>query len=134
MAELKTKLTGQPVTTYLSQIIDETRNSDCIQICKLMESVTKSPAKMWGNAIVGFGEYSFNYKNGKTANWFLMGFSPRKQNISLYISGCYAERNKDVLARLGKYKTSKSCLYIKSLDDINIDVLKELCEDSLKHL
>lgn len=134
MAELKTKLTDQSVSDYLNLISDETTRKDCFEICKIMEEVTQSPAKMWGTAIVGVGDYRYTYKTGKSGDWFMMGFSPRKQNISLYILGCNAESKQQLLSRFGKHKTGKGCIYVKTLSDINVGVLKELCELSYKNL
>lgn len=134
MAELKTKLTDQSVADYLSKITDETIRKDCFEICKIMEEVTQAPAKMWGTAIVGVGDYRYTYKSGKMGDWFMMGFSPRKQNISLYILGCDAANKAQLLARFGKHKTGKGCIYVKTLTDINVDVLKELCELSYQNL
>jgi hypothetical protein len=134
MAELKTKLTDQSVSAYLDQIADETIRKDCIKICQIMEDVTKSGAKMWRSAIVGVGDYLYKYENGRTNNWFMMGFSPRKQNISLYILGCDAENKAAILSRFGKHKTGKGCIYVKTLADINLEVLRELCELSYQNL
>lgn len=134
MAELKTQRTTQTVQDYLAQITDETRRNDCMTICKLMEEVVGQKAAMWGPAIVGVGDYLYKYDNGRTNDWFMMGFSPRKQNISLYILGCKAETKSALLAKFGKYKMAKSCIYVNKLSDINIDVLKALCEESYNNL
>lgn len=134
MAELKTKATEQSVQDYLMQIEDETTRSDCQTICKLMEEVTQAPAKMWGPAIVGVGDYKYLYENGRTNDWFMMGFAPRKANISLYILGCKAEDKKELLTRFGKHKASKGCIYVKKLADIDINVLKEMCVMSYQNL
>ncbi len=134
MAELKTKLTEQPVAEYLSQIADETMRNDCFKICQMMEEIGKSPARMWGTSIVGIGNYTYSYKSGKTGEWFMMGFSPRKQNISLYIMGCDGENKQELLSRFGKHTAGKGCVYIKTIADINVDVLKEMCEVSYQKL
>jgi hypothetical protein len=134
MAELKTKSTSQSVASYLDQITDETTRKDCLAICKLMEEITKSPANMWGPSIVGVGNYNYKYESGRTLDWFIMGFSPRKANISLYILGCEAKEREQILPRLGKHKTGKGCIYVKTLSDINMDVLRELCEVSYRNL
>lgn len=130
MAELKTQQTNQPVADFLNSIEDEITRKDCFEICKIMEEVTKSPAKMWGTSIIGTGYKLVTYSNGKTLDWFNMGFSPRKANISLYILGCNGEKKAELLSRLGKHKTGKGCIYVKTLSDINLDVLKEMCEVS----
>lgn len=134
MAELKTKLNDKPVAEFLHQIIDDTTRNDCFQICKIMEETTQSSAKMWGDSIIGTGSYTYSYKTGKTAEWFMMGFSPRKQNISLYILGLGGENKQELLSRLGKHKASKGCVYIKNLAQINIEVLKEMCKLSYQNL
>ncbi|KQC02333.1 DUF1801 domain-containing protein [Pedobacter sp. Hv1] len=134
MAELKTKATEQFVQDYLMQIEDETTRQDCQTICKLMEEVTQASAKMWGPAIVGVGDYKYLYESGRTNDWFMMGFSPRKANISLYILGCDADDKKELLTRFGKHKASKGCIYVKKLADIDINVLKELCIMSYEKL
>lgn len=134
MAELKTKVTEQSVSDYLLQITDETTRKDCQTICQLMEDVTKAKAKMWGTAIVGVGDYTYSYSTGRTGEWFMVGFAPRKTNISLYIMGCSADERADILSRLGKHKTGKGCIYIKNLKDINVDVLREMCEISYRNL
>jgi len=134
MAELKTKATNYPVANYLLQIPDQTTCEACLTICKIMEEVTQSTAKMWGNAIIGVGDYQYQYANGKSNDWFMMGFSPRKANISLYILGCEGTEKHEILTRLGKHKTGKGCVYIKSLTDINVDVLREMCEISYRNL
>ncbi len=134
MAELKTQKTNQPVADFLNQIEDKTTREDCFEICRMMEHVTNEPAIMWGTSIVGTGHKLVTYSTGKTLDWFNMGFSPRKANISLYILGCSGDEKAALLARIGKHKTGKGCIYIKSLSDINFDVLKELCELSYLHV
>jgi len=134
MPELKTKVIAQSVQDYLSQIPDETTRKDCEAICKLMEDVTRSPAKMWGSAIVGVGDYRYSYKSGLSNDWFMMGFSPRKANISLYILGCEGKEKEEMLSRFGKHKTGKGCVYVKKLSDVNFDVLREMCETSYQRL
>lgn len=134
MAELKTKITEQPVQEYLMQIADETKRQDCLKICTLMESITNAPSKMWGTDIIGTGDYRYYYKSGKSGDWFMMGFSPRKTNISLYLFGCNLVEQQALLASLGKHKTGKGCIYIKTLADIDFDVLKTLCEISYQRL
>ena len=118
MAELKTKATENSVQDYLMQITNEVTRKDCQQICKIMEEISKSKGKMWG----------------RTGDWFMMGFSPRKANTSLYIMGCDGNVKKEILSRLGKHKVGKGCVYIKTLADINIEVLKEMCEISYQNL
>jgi hypothetical protein len=122
MAELKTKKTTVPVKDFLSSI-PEDRQKDCKIISKLMSDATGAKPKMWGPSIVGFGDYLYTYPDGRTMDWFTMGFSPRKQALTLYIR--YGTTN-ELLKKLGKYKTGKWCLYIKKLEDVDMDVLKKM--------
>jgi hypothetical protein len=98
-----------------------------------MKDLTKEQPKMWGDSMVGFGSYHYKYESGREGDYFLTGFSPRKQNLTLYIITGF-EDQREQLAKLGKHKTSKSCLYIKTLDDIDIKVLKKIISDSLKKM
>ena len=98
-----------------------------------MKEVTGEEPKMWGDSIVGFGLYHYKYSNGKDTSWFLAGFSPRKQNLTLYIMSGFDQYD-DLLSRLGKHSTGKSCLYIKKIEDVDLDVLKELVKQSITHL
>lgn len=127
MAEIKTRPTDKSVADFLMLIPDPIKRADCFTLCQIMEETAHAKAKMWGDAIIGFNVYDQVYKDGHTMEWPLIGFSPRKQNISLYILGAAGEKRADILSRLGKHKTGKVCVYIKTLTDINIDVLKELC-------
>jgi hypothetical protein len=130
MAELKTKQTDRGVEEFLNEISDEKTRNDCYTVLKLMQKVTGEKPKMWGSSIVGFGNYHYKYESGREGDWFLVGFSPRKQNLTLYLM--YGlERLENLLKKLGKYKTGKSCLYIKSLADIDQSVLKELIKQSV---
>ena len=128
MAEAKTKLTGVSPATFINTI-DERRRSDCRELIALMRDVTGQPAKMWG-AIVGFDSYRVKYANGKEADWPLTGFSPRKQDLVLYLGP--GIENKQLLAKLGKHKTGKGCLYLKRLDDVDRSVLRALIEASVR--
>jgi hypothetical protein len=129
MAELKTKVTKASVEKFLQGIKDERKREDCFQLLKIMKKATKSEPKMWGPAIVGFGDYHYTYASGREGDWFLAGFSPRAQNLTLYLMGGL---DNSTLKRLGKYKTGKSCLYINKLEDIDIKVLNELITDAVK--
>ena len=133
MAELKTKLTETSVEDFLNTVADEKKRKDCFEIVKLMESVTKAKAKMWGTAIIGFGNHLLKYESGRELDWFYVGFSPRKQNIVLYINAGNAE-NKEQLKQLGKHKLSGSCLHINQLEDINTSVLKEMIKTTVDNL
>ena len=125
MAELKTKKTELSVDTFLDQISEDQKRSDSFSIRKLMENATKAEAKMWGSSIIGFGDRSLKYPSGRELDWFVMGFSPRKQNFALYVSGAVSKQT-ELLKKLGKHKTGKGCLYINKLSDINIEVLNEI--------
>jgi hypothetical protein len=132
MAELKTKQNDQNVEEFLNQIADEKRRQDCFIILELMKRVTKSEPKMWGSSIIGFGSYQYKYESGQKGNWFLTGFSPRKQNLTLYIMAGF-DRYDELMNKLGKYKTGKSCLYIKKIEDIDLPTLSELVKQSVEH-
>jgi Domain of unknown function (DU1801) len=131
MAELKTKATGASVADFLAGVKDEQRRNDCLTVAKLMQQVTKAEPKMWGSSIVGFGDYRYSYASGRELDWFLVGFSPRKEALTLYLmpgSAAFA----DSLKNLGKYKTGKGCLYIKHLEDVDQQSLKTLVQESVK--
>ncbi|MCI0517032.1 MAG: DUF1801 domain-containing protein [Woeseiaceae bacterium] len=133
MAELKTKKTDASVKAFLGTIADPKKRSDCEAVCRMMRAATGSPARMWGTSIIGFGSYEYRYDSGRSGSWMLCGVAPRKQNLTIYImSGFskFAARMK----RLGKYKTGKSCLYVKSLEDIDRKELQALIEDSVKYM
>jgi hypothetical protein len=129
MAELKTKVTKASVGKFLDGIKDEKKREDCYHLVKIMKKATKSEPKMWGPAIVGFGDYHYVYESGREGDWFLAGFSPRVQNLTLYMMGGF---DSETLKRLGKYKTGKGCLYINKLEDVDLKVLNELITKSLK--
>jgi hypothetical protein len=132
-AELKTKQTDQDVKAFLNGISDEKRRKDCLTIADLMEKATKTKPKMWGSSIVGFGSYHYKYESGREGDWFLTGFSPRKENLTLYIMAGFS-RYDALLKQLGKTKTGKSCLYIKKLEDVDLGKLKQLIEASVAHM
>jgi len=131
MAELKTKKNDASVEDFLNTIKDEQIRADCFEISKLMSQVTKAEPKMWGSSIIGFGQYHYKYASGRENDWMLVGFSPRKQNITLYIMAGF-DRYDELLAQLGKFTTGKSCLYIKKLADVDKKVLKKLVTESVK--
>lgn len=133
MAELKTRPNNQSVQKFLSQITDDQTYEDCLTLIKIMKQATKEEPKMWGPSIVGFGSYHFKYESGREGDWFLIGFSPRKQNLTLYIMAGF-ERYDALMKRLGTYKTGKSCLYLKRLADVDIAVLKTLVQESVQHM
>ncbi len=133
MAELKTKPTTVSVSDFLEGVDDEERRRDCITVAKIMKKATGSDPKMWGPSIVGFGDHHYKYESGRELDWFLTGFSPRKRELTLYIMPGF-DRYDDLMAKLGKYKTGKSCLYIKRLADIDLKVLQTLVETSVRHM
>jgi hypothetical protein len=125
MAENKTKPTKDSVIAYLNNIEDQQVRDDCFVILDLMQKVSNCEPLMWGSAIIGFGVRHYVYESGREGDTVALGFSPRKQNISIYLTG--GVRNiEDELSKLGKYKTGKGCLYIKSLSDVNTEVLREI--------
>ena len=131
MAELKTKRNDRSVNAFLNGITDAKKRRDARAISALMQKITKAKPKMWGASIVGFGSYHYKYASGREGDWFVTGFSPRKQNLTLYIMGGF-ERNATLMKKLGKYKTAKACLYINSLSDIDVPTLKQLIQQSVK--
>lgn len=131
MAEIKTQVTRASVDKFLQQIRDERQREDCYAIRKMMKKVTKADPKMWGTSIIGFGDYHYLYESGREGDWFLTGFSPRAQNLTLYMMGGF---DGELLKKLGKYKTGKGCLYIKKLEDIDQKVLSELISKSIRNL
>jgi len=133
MAELKTKPGKQSVKAFVDGIEDEQKRKDCRVLQKLMRELTGEKAKIWGDSILGFGTYHYKYKSGREGDWMLTGFSPRKQNLTVYIMPGFS-RYESQLEKLGKHKTSKSCLYIKRLSDIDLDVLSEIISQSVKHM
>ena len=125
MAELKTKKTELSVEAFLKKIAEEQRRKDAFTILSLMEKATKAKAKMWGTAIIGFGDRHLKYDSGRELDWFVMGFSPRKQNFALYIFGAI-EKQQALLKKLGKFNTGKGCLYIVKLEEVDLKVLNEI--------
>ena len=133
MAELKTKLNDNSVIDFLDKVEDADKRRDSFEILKLMRQITGAEPKMWGDSIVGFGSYHYRYKSGREGDWMLTGFSPRKQNISVYIM-CGFQHVEDQMKKLGKHKTGASCLYIKRLSDVDLNVLSEIINESIKQL
>jgi hypothetical protein len=131
VAELKTKVNDASVTDFLNTIEDESKRKDCFEILKLMKQVTKQEPKMWGSSIVGFGNAHYKYESGREGDWFTIGFSPRKQNLTLYVMGSFNPHT-DLLKKLGKHKTGGGCLYVNKLKDVDTKVLKELIKQSVK--
>jgi len=133
MSELKTKKTKASVTEFLNGIDDKQKRADCKAIAKIMRDATGKRAKMWGSAIVGYDSYDYVYKSGRSGTWMATGFSPRAQNISIYIMPGF-KKFAPLMKKLGKYKAGKSCLYIKKLADIDQKILARLVRDSVKEI
>jgi hypothetical protein len=133
MAEPKTKPTKASVEKFLNQVPDDTRREDCFKVAKMMEEITGYKPQMWGPSIVGFGTYRYKYESGREGDWPITGFSPRKQDLTLYIMPGFAE-HRDLMEQLGKHRTGKSCLYIKRLSDVHVPTLKKLIRESVKRM
>jgi len=133
MAELKTKSNDGDVSAFLNAVQDEQKRKDSFVILEKMKKITKAEPKMWGTNIIGFGTYHYKYDSGREGDWFLTGFSPRKQNLTLYIMSGFDRKEED-LARLGKHKSGKGCLYIKKLSDIDSAILDKLITGSVEDL
>lgn len=134
MAEIKTKKNEASVDAFLQTVKEEGKRSDCEIILKMMKQVSKQEPKMWGTSIVGFGSYHYKSERSKQeGDWFITGFSPRKQNLTIYIMPGI-DYYKDLVKQLGKCKTSVSCLYINKLADVDITVLKQLITTAYKRM
>ena len=133
MPENKTVPTNQSVEQFLDAITDERKRQDSLTILELMRQVTGMEPKMWGSSIVGFGSYHYKYPSGREGDTILAGFSPRKQNLTVYNMGGFEQYN-DLLKKLGKHTIGGGCLYIKRLDDVDLSTLKSLIEESVKHI
>jgi hypothetical protein len=133
VAELKTKQTAADVASFLGAIEHPGKRADALAVAALMEAVSGEPARMWGSSIVGFGRYDYRYESGHSGTAMRVGFSPRKQKLVLYIMGGFP-RHAELMERLGKYKTGKSCLYLNKLADVDQDVLRELVAASWAYM
>lgn len=133
MAEPKTKPTKASVDKFIDAQEKESVRDDCRTIMKIMQEISGEPPVMWGTSIVGFGTYHYVYASGQEGDWPLLAFSPRKQNLTIYLMSGF-DGKKDLLAKLGKCKTAKSCLYVKSLEDLHMPTLKKLISDSYKYM
>jgi hypothetical protein len=133
MTENKTIPNDQDVEQFLNSIADERKRKDSFTILELMKQVTGMEPRMWGSSIVGFGSYHYKYASGREGDTIIAGFSPRKQNLTIYNMGGF-ERDDDLFKKLGKHTTGKGCLYIKRLDDVDLPTLKSLIEESFKHI
>ncbi|MGZ3871841.1 MAG: DUF1801 domain-containing protein [Mucilaginibacter sp.] len=133
MAELKTKPTATSVAAFLDKAADPKVRADCDVIISLMEKITGEKPKMWGPGIVGFGSYHYKYESGREGDMCITGFSPRKPAITLYVMAG-AEGQAALLEKLGKYKVSKGCLYIKKLADVDLQVLENIIANGVQHI
>ena len=133
MAELKTKPSNRSVARFLASIDDETVRQDCRTLVKIMGQATHGRPTMWGKSIVGFGTYRYTYASGRSGEWFLTGFAPRKRELTLYIGSGF-EGYGTLMKGLGKVKTGKGCLYLKSLDDIHLPALRKLIGQSTRRI
>ncbi|OEK01504.1 hypothetical protein BFP97_08205 [Roseivirga sp. 4D4] len=135
MAKAKNKTTENDasVEDFLASVKDEQKKADCLELKSMMERITNTPAKMWGTSIVGFDQYHYKYDSGREGDFMKVGFSPRAQNVTVYIMPGF-ERYPELMENLGKHKTGKSCLYIKKLDDVDRDVLEELVQGSYDYM
>lgn len=133
MAELKTRPTGASVTRFIAGLADERARRDCAALVKIMKDATGSAPRMWGAGIVGFGSYRYVYAGGKEAEWPLTGFSPRRQNLTLYVMPGFG-RYDALMKKLGPHKTGKSCLYVKTLDGLHLPTLRSLVVKSVKDM
>jgi len=138
MTENKTKPTSQSVQAFIDTIEDERKRADSITLVEIMREISGHEPQMWGTSIIGFGSYHYKYASGREGDSMLIGFSPRKAAITLYLMGMYmynddAERD-GLFVRLGKHKMGKGCLYIKRLDDVDIDALKTIIQRALEQL
>ncbi len=132
MTANKTVPTGKSVTEFLDGITDPHKKADAYQLMEVMKQITGEDPVMWGPSIIGYGSYHYRYESGREGDMLLTGFSPRTQDFSLYV-GASSERNKPLLAKLGKHRKGKTCLYIKRLSEVDIGVLKRIIKGSYEH-
>ena len=133
MSENKTKPTNVSVDEFLAAVENDRRRNDAVTVCKLMQEVTGEEPVMWGPTMVGFGAYHYKYASGREGDWFLVGFAPRKANLVVYIMSGF-KGHAALMKKLGEHKTGSSCLYINKLDDIDMDILRELVRRSVEHV
>ena len=133
MSDLKTRPTASSVDGFIDAVEDEHKRADCRVVAQLMAEITGAEGVMWGSSIVGFGSYHYRYASGREGDFFEAGFSPRKRALTIYVMAGFAEYE-DLLARLGKHSTGKSCLYVRRLDDIDLDVLREMLIRSVAYI
>lgn len=133
MSDVKTKVNDASVEEFLNAVAHPVKKADSFILLEMMTEATGVAPKMWGGSIVGFDSYHYVYASGREGDWPIVGFSPRKQNISLYIMPGFVNFD-PLLKKLGKHKTSKACLYINKLADVDLDILKELIQQSVDYM
>jgi hypothetical protein len=133
MAQNKTTENDLSVPAFLNTVEDVIKRTDCFNLSDIIAEATGFKAKMWGNAIVGFGSYHYKYESGREGDAPLVGFSPRKDAIALYLSSQFKDRE-ELLSKFGKHKTAKACVYVKKLNDIDVAVLKEMVSNSVERI
>ncbi|MCR9138862.1 MAG: DUF1801 domain-containing protein [Alphaproteobacteria bacterium] len=133
MSDLKTKANDADVGQFLAKVPDAQKRADSDTLMRLMKKVTGEDARMWGGSIIGFGSYHYKYKSGRSGNWMTTGFSPRKAALTVYIMQGFSEHD-DLMQKLGRYKTGRSCLYIKRLSDVDLSILEQLIERSYRYI
>ena len=129
-AELKTRATAASVNEFIDAIPDESRRKECRTIIQIMRAATGAAPRMWGSSVVGFGDHHYKYASGREGDWFVVGFSPRKSQLTLYLSSG-TDRHRPLLRRLGPHGTGVGCLYVKRLADVDLDVLKAIVEEAV---
>jgi len=133
MAELKTRPTRASVKAFLDAIEDEDRRRECRVVMRILRQATGATPRMWGPTIVGYGTYHYRYASGREGDWFLTGFSPRARDLTVYIMTGLEEHG-DLMRRLGRYRTGRSCLYLKKLADVDLEILAALVRRSVTKL
>lgn len=131
-SEPKTRPTGGSVDAFIAGIPDEAVRRDCGTLFRLLQRISRSEPRMWGESIVGFGEYELTYADGRVLPWPRLGFAPRRRELALYVIPGHDDRVDDLLSRLGKHRTGKSCLYVKRLADVDLGVLEQIAAAALE--
>ena len=133
MSAMKTIKNQDSVSAFIDKVEDEQKREDCRTLMKIMRRITGSQAAMWGSSIVGFGSYHYRYASGREGDFFLTGFSPRKQNLTVYVMPGFSQYG-SLMQKLGKHKVGKSCLYMKKLEDVDVQVLTSLIDESVQEM
>ena len=131
--ENKTQPTEQSVESFLDSVEDERKRVDCYTLLELIGEITGDKPVMWGSSIIGFGTYHYKYASGREGDFMVTGFSPRKRNLTIYVMPGF-DQYEQMLSRLGKYKTGRSCLYVNKLADVDMDILRELLSAGVKYM